>query len=261
MNIFVNTRPTHRANALPLDIPSVHLPLLAITPFDALTDVENEYWTAFINGNISTVVVVSVEAVRCAVRFLNQHGIHHASDLPHRPTLIAVGQPTKDALVQFGFDVITPAEFGLPMSNEGMIQLPHFTHMGQHDSVMIWRGVGGRRLLHNELVAKGVDVLPIEFYQRQMPHDTATKFDDFYQNLPDHAHLFVLISSGMSLDVWRQFDKRQHDSTFLALGERLSELTKLAYPDSVVVAIDDLHDSTLLTTLQKLTKLNDEQPT
>lgn len=261
MNIFVNTRPTHRANALALDIPSVHLPLLAITPFDALTDVEYGYLTAFINGNISTVMVVSVEAARCAVRFLNQHGIHHASDLPHRPTLIAVGQPTKDALVAFGFDVITPAEFGLPMSNEGMIQLPHFTHMGQHDSVMIWRGVGGRRLLHDELVAKGVSVLPIAFYERQMPPDMATRFEHFYQTLPTHTHLIVLISSGMSLEVWRQFDKQQHDTTFLVLGERLSELTKLAYPDSVVVAIDDLHDSTLLTTLQKLTKLNDEQPT
>ncbi|WP_066802622.1 uroporphyrinogen-III synthase [Moraxella oblonga] len=260
MNLFINTRPNHKANTLTLDMPSVHLPLLSIVPFDSLTDMENMYWATFIQGNIDTVVVVSVEAVRCAISFLKQQNIHHASNLPHHPTMIAVGQPTKDALVEFGFTVITPAEFGLPMSNEGMIQLPHFTHMGQHDSIMIWRGVGGRRLLHDMLVQRGVKVLPIEFYERQTPNDMAMQFEHFYQNLPKNAHLYVLISSGMSLDVWRQFDKQQHNATFLALGERLSKLAKLAYPDSMVVCINDLHNNTLLTTLQKFTKQNDEQP-
>lgn len=255
MNIFINTRPMGKA--MPnIDISNVHLPLLAIMPFENLTDVENEHLATFINGKIATVVVVSVETVRCAINFLKQHGIYHASDLAHRPTLIAVGQPTKDALVQFGFDVITPAEFGLPMSNEGMIQLPILANLNQNDHIMIWRGVGGRRLLDDTLAQRGVRVLPIEFYQRQAPNDIAKQFEHFYQNLPSNAHLYVLISSGMSLDIWVDFDKKTHATTFLALGERLTQLTTQHYPNCPVHRIDDMSQTTLSTILHSIININ-----
>ncbi|MDO4897506.1 MAG: uroporphyrinogen-III synthase [Moraxella sp.] len=251
MSVFVNTRPTDDDGFTKLGMPSVHLPLLTITPFDTLSEQENAHLTRFIKGEIGMVVVVSVQAVRCAVAFLKKQGIHHAHDLPHRPTMIAVGEPTKHALAQFGFDVITPNEQGLPMSNEGMIQLPILANLGKDDTVMIWRGVGGRRLLSDTLSERGVNVVAIAFYQRSAPLDLGERFDDFYQALPSHTPLFVLISSGTSLDGWRHFDRHTHPTTFLALGDRLTALTRQHYPDNTVICVDDLHPNTLLTALNQ----------
>lgn len=241
MKIFVNTRPNH-ATLPQLDVPSVHLPLLEIKVLDRLDDTQKQDMMRFIKGDIDTVVAVSVQAVRCAIDFLKQHHIHHAHDLPHRPTMIAVGESTKQALAQFGFEVITPSQYDLAMSNEGMLQIPTLSKMTQGDTLMIWRGMGGRRLLHDTLLSRGVDIRPVIFYERRMPTDIQRRFAQFYDTLPADTRLIVLISSGMSLQTWVKFDRQQHHTTFLALGDRLTVLTRHYYPKHPIICIDTLDD-------------------
>lgn len=260
MRVFVNTRPTNKAIHTPPAMTSVHLPLLELVPFDTLCTDEQDALVRFIKGDISTVVVVSVQAVKGALVHLGHLGIHHARDLPHRPTIIAVGQPTKEALCDFGFEVITPAEQGLPMSNEGMIQLKELVRLDEHDTVMIWRGEGGRRLLHDILTARGVTVLPIAFYVRQPPPNLAHLFEAFYRATPKDAHLFVLISSQMSFETWQTFDRQCHATTFLALGERLTALVKQSHPYATVRCLDDLHPDTIFETLKSPTHEQHAQP-
>lgn len=251
MDMFVNTRPLHEAT-FDVGMPSVHLPLLAMTALP-LSAQEDSTLHAFIQGDIDTVVVVSKEAVRHALSWLSAHNIHHARDLPHRPTFIAVGAPTKEALAQFGGQVITPKEFGLEMSNEGMIQMPIFGALCAGDKVMMWRGAGGRRLLHDELVKQGIEVLGIAFYERHEPTDSAQRFEAFYQHTPKDTRLFVLISSGASLTVWHKFDRGIHPMVFLTLGERLTKLTQEHYPRSQVVRVADLSPKHIFDTLTQLT--------
>lgn len=252
MNVFVNTRPKGKSG-YQLGMSCVDLPLLEILAFHELPDQAKADLVRFINGEIATVVVVSVEAVRCALAFLRQYGIHHASDLPHKPNMIAVGKPTAQALARFGFCVMTPEQFGLPMSNEGMLAMPICQTLTHGDRLMIWRGVGGRRLLHDELVGRGVHVVPVAFYERCVPSDLAVRFEKICQNLPKDAHLFVLISSAMSLQAWQSIDRGVYQTSFLALGVRLTGLVKKSHPNSRVVCIDDLEPSTILMTLQRLT--------
>lgn len=235
--LFINTRPSHKAD-FKLPIPSVRLPLLDIHHFDSLSNQENAWLTEFSQGKIQTVVVVSVEAVKGAMAHLKQLGIHHADDLPYRPTMIAVGTPTKDALIRFGFTVITPHEQALPMSNEGMIRMAELVRLGNGDSVMIWRGMGGRRLLHDTLVQHKVAVKAVAFYERCLPNTLSDDMADLFVSLPKNTHLFVLISSAMALDGWIKHDQRTYQKTFITLGDRLTDLVKQHYPYSDVHQID-----------------------
>lgn len=253
MNVFVNTRPTNKATPTLPAMTSVHLPLLELMPFDTLHADEQHTLMCFIRGDINTLVVVSVEAVKVALVHLARLGVHHASDLPHRPTVIAVGEPTKKALTDFGFEVITPAERGLPMSNEGMIQLDELARLDEHDTVMIWRGEGGRRLLSDTLILRGVTVLPIAFYVRQPPPNLHCLFESFYLTTPKDAHLFVLVSSQMGFEAWQAFDRQHHATTYLALGERLTTLVTQNRPHATVRCLDDLHPDTIFDTLKSLT--------
>lgn len=247
--LFINTRPRHKAD-FDLPLPSVRLPLLDIRHFETLSDGENDDLATFIQGDIHTVVVVSVEAVGGALAFLRSHGICHAKDLPHCPTMIAVGKPTADALADFGFDVITPAEQGLPMNNEGMIQMNELACLSQGDTVMIWRGVGGRRLLHDTLVGRGVAVKAVAFYERCVPSTLGDDMNELFKRLTD-THLYILITSQMSLDGWAKHDPKKGVYTFITLGERLAHLTKKLYPNCDVHQIDELNGERILVVINQ----------
>lgn len=218
--LFINTRPKDKGNIL-LPITTVHLPLLAIRHFDELSEQEGRYLSDFIKGRFTTLIVVSVEAASCAIRFLKKHHLHHAHDLPHHDTLtiIAVGQPTAKTLRDFGFRVITPSDSGHEMSNEGMLSMPIINQLCAGDDVLIWRGVGGRRLLFDTLIARGVNVRAIAFYERCVPMDLKDNFSRLLNgDIIDKASssdssaafeskilypVFVLITSQMSLQAWQ----------------------------------------------------------
>lgn len=246
--LFINTRPSHKAD-FDLPIPSTRLPLLNICHIDKLSDHENVWLTEFIQGKIQTVVVVSTEAVKGALAHLKRHGIHHAQDLPHCPTMIAVGKPTKNALAEFGFNIITPNEQALPMSNEGMIQMPKLGCLGDGDTVMIWRGVGGRRALHDDLVKRGVSIKAMVFYERYTPHNLADDMAQLFAKTPTNTQLFVLISSAMSLNGWVANDPRTHQMSFITLGDRLAKLTKRHYPNNNVYQTDKLSNQQIVAIL------------
>ncbi len=212
MSLFINTRPTHK-HGIHLPIATVHLPLLSIHRFDELHPAESQDLADFIKGRFATLIVVSVEAASCAMDFLKKHHVYHAHDLPHHDTLtvIAIGHPTAQILRDFGFRVLTPQEAGCEMSNEGILAMPSIARLGAHDDVLIWRGVGGRRLLFDELTSRGAYVRAITFYERCVPPHLV---EDFARLLDDHAHtpkpnhthdavIFVLITSQMSLQAWQ----------------------------------------------------------
>lgn len=249
MDIFVNTRPAHQPD-IEVGMMVKRLPLLELVAHERLSADEMAYLHSFIKGDIDAVVAVSADAVRYALAHLSSMGIHHLSDLPHRPTFIAVGEATRHALGAFGAHAITPCDFDLSMNNEGMIKMPAIKHLKADDTLMIWRGDGGRRLLYDTLVHRGVNVLPISFYQRVMPKDAQDQFKRFYETLPPNARLFVLITSAQSLEVWQTFHQKNCPTIFLALGERLSAKAKKL---SDTICINDLNPHTLTDALTRHT--------
>lgn len=237
--ILINTRPTHRGDAIRqmMGVTVVDLPLLEIRSLP-IRECEQAMMMQFCQGAYDALVITSVESARRALDYLHTHQI----DLPiHQPNtpIIAVGTATAQVMQAYGFDVILPKT----ANNEGMLATPQIASLTTHDRVLIWRGIGGRRLLHDTLTAKGVHIDAIEWYERATPPDLLDNFTAILPTLPSHAH--VIISSELAYQAWASLPHAETRYHYLALGERLARIIRTHEPTAIISTIDDLSVDTL----------------
>ena len=234
--ILINTRPIHRGDAIRqmTGVMVVDLPLLEIRSLPIADDAQ-AMMAQFCQGAYDALVITSVESARRALDYLRSHQVN-VPTLPNTP-IIAVGTATAQVMQAYGFDVILPQT----TNNEGMLTLPQIKSLTAHDRVLIWRGVGGRRLLHDTLTAKGVHIDAIEWYERTTPSDLYDNFSAILPTLPttpNHAH--VIISSEMAYQAWASLPHAETRYHYLALGERLARIIRTHEPSAAISMIDDL---------------------
>lgn len=243
--ILINTRPTHRGDAIRAMADAVVLdcPLLSIADCPLGTQ-ENAWLDDWQNGQYALLIVTSVESARRAIKHLAERGF---DDYPATP-IVAVGTATAQVFDELGLSVILPAT----ANNEGMLALPIVKNLTAGDRVLIWRGVSGRRLLHDDLVARGVQIDAIEWYERSKPADLSAQFTKIQAQL-DHAKTppFVIISSQMAFENWLSLPHR-HDYHYLPLGERLAHIISQALPNVNLTTIDNLSTTHLSTIITKI---------
>lgn len=220
--IFVNTRPKHRADDLNkiTSAQVVSLPLLDICDLPITPSIQSQM-AAWTRGDYDVVVVTSVESARRALSYLSlSDGLMLKPSTP----IIAVGQATADILNNQGHQTILPKT----ANNEGMLQLDIIKKLPKDAKVLIWRGVGGRRLLHDTLASRGIQVDAIEWYERTMPDDLPANYQTIAPTL-HHAHaigtpIYVLISSQMAYENWCKLPHSHQNYHYLALGNRLGQI-------------------------------------
>ncbi len=256
--LFINTRPTHRSDALNrLDVRVANLPLLAINDL-SLTAGEQAMMGRFCHTNpYKALIVTSAESAKRAIRYLQNQGYNTAKDLTilSECIVIAVGSATAKALIDFGFTVILPAT----ANNEGMLALDVIQRLTSGDQVMIWRGVGGRRLLHDDLIGRGVQIDAIEWYERTAPHDLINNHHTIAPLIDDamarRTPVFMLIASQMAFEHWQSLNNPYAPHLhYLTLGERLFDIVKTEHPAAQVHLIDNLdagHVGTIITRLSQ----------
>ena len=89
--------------------------------------------------------------------------------------LIAVGEATAAVLNEAkikaaSYHVLQPRV----ANNEGMLAMPEIDSLQAGDKLLVWRGLGGRRLLVNTLQARCVHIDSIAWYERIMPHEACS---------------------------------------------------------------------------------------
>lgn len=234
--LLINTRPSHRSDAISalseLGIDVINLPLLTIDDLP-LSKTDTATMQALIHGDgYQALIVTSVESAKRAIRYLRQLGIHHTDDAPslsHLP-IIAVGTATQEALSEFGLSVILPNTH----NNEGMLKIHAIQALQSGDKILIWRGVGGRRLLHDTLIARGVQIDVIEWYERTKPHDLLDNHHHLapriHQALTDDMPVFVLIASQMAFEHWQSLNEPNAEKLhYLTLGDRLFDIVRQSH--------------------------------
>lgn len=235
--ILINTRPTHRGDVIRAmsGVQVLDCPLLQIVdcPLDEQVDLWLDDW---LMGRYAVLIVTSVESARRAIRHLTHRQIRPNATTP----IVAVGTATAQVLRQHGLPVILPTT----ANNEGMLALPVIGRLAADERVLIWRGVGGRRLLHDDLVARGVQIDAIEWYERTLPADLPAQFHKIQSQLPKCSLPFVIISSQMAFENWLSLSHR-HNYHYLPLGGRLARIVRQHLPDAAVTMIDDLSAKTL----------------
>lgn len=160
---IVITRPVHQTGSLAAGVRAaggraILFPVIEIVdpadlaPFNALVDRLQEFDLA---------IFISPNAVNRAMNLISARRA-----LPPGLRITAVGRASVRALRAHGVaDVIAPAE---GFDSETLLALPAFRDVAGK-RVVVFRGVGGRELLGDTLIARGAQVAYAECYRRVRP--------------------------------------------------------------------------------------------
>lgn len=256
--VVINTRPVERAAPLTQHLQAaglsvVEIPMLTLQPRPT-TDADMALMRQWFAGDYQALVIVSPTAAAAGLAVWQalareRHAQHsetngdNQNDESQKTTerqnlsapshLIAVGEATAAVLNEAkikaaSYHVLQPRV----ANNEGMLAMPEIDSLQAGDKLLVWRGLGGRRLLVNTLQARGVHIDSIAWYERIMPHEAYRQYNQWLQQfstaasvpsplsseavpaapstaqhpkpIPKQSKPVVIISSATAFEHWRQ---------------------------------------------------------
>ena len=296
----INTRPVERAAPLTRHLQQagltvVGIPMLALEAC-ASSDTDMRLMRQWLAGEYQALVIVSPTAAASGLaiwQLLERErqansatdkeakGTEGSSRLLAAPShLIAVGEATaavlNEAKLPFAsYQVLQPAI----ANNEGMLAIPEIDSLQAGDKLLVWRGLGGRRLLVDTLQARGVHIDSIAWYERKMPIDAMMQYQQWLQDFNNRnatvgitasqqGKPIVIVSSGTAFEHWesivqaaKTFDvAAEHqvmsvnaplklsDFCYVVLGERLANM--VAEQNLSYWRVEDLAPETILTAIK-----------
>ncbi len=301
--VVINTRPLERAAPLTAHLQNagfsvVDMPMLTLAP-RVVSDADIELMQDWLAGSYDALVIVSPTAAASGLavwQALKQptassvNGVWSESRTlyPDQPPshLIAVGEATaavlQDSKLPFNYQVLQP----MVANNEGMLAMPEIERLQAGDKLLIWRGLGGRRLLVDTLKARGVHIDSIAWYERTQPTDAQANYQQwvkqFINQISDQStnqstnqsqqivpaqtpRPIVIISSGTAFEHWTDIVKHvQSDSdvvsestilptltdfNYVVLGERLANM--VAAEQLHYWQVEDLSPTTILAAIKQ----------
>lgn len=300
--VVINTRPVERAAPLTEHLQAaglavVDMPMLTLKLLDT-TAADIEIMRHWLAGDYQALVIVSPTAAAAGLKVwqaLERQAQDASSDFDtddnsinqtysSAPShLIAVGSATASVLQETsegydGHQVLQP----IIANNEGMLDMPEIKALQAGDKLLVWRGLGGRRLLVNTLQERGVHIDSIAWYERTLPIDAHTNYQHWLNQFvakydqPNPApsadspsqRPIVIISSGTAFEHWSDVVERTisisatatdttndslslklADFVYVVLGERLAHMVaaeKLSY-----WRVEDLAPETILAAIMQ----------
>ncbi|MGE6475006.1 uroporphyrinogen-III synthase [Psychrobacter sp. NPDC078631] len=261
--VVINTRPVERAAPLTQHLQAaglvvVEMPMLTLRPRPT-TDLDIALMHQWLAGEYKALVIVSPTAAASGLavwqslehekrkyKTKDSNG-KYVQRLPEGLSLpsplIAVGKATAAEFSQVRIDT-TDYQILQPetANNEGMLAMPEIDSLQAGDKLLIWRGLGGRRLLVDTLQARGIHIDSIAWYERTMPIDAMAEYQQWQQAflthstasdiaLPKQPKPIVVISSAAAFEHWsnivnddqsKTLDKKQNTDAVADIAQRLS---------------------------------------
>ena len=297
--VVINTRPIERAAPLTQCLQAaglsvIEMPMLALQA-RAATDEDRKMMRQWLAGDYQALVIVSPTAAASGLAMwqaleVERYKKNNTTELAESALaaletpshLIAVGEATtavlNDAkLPVASYHVLQPTI----ANNEGMLAMPEIESLQAGDKLLIWRGLGGRRLLVDTLQARGVHIDSIAWYERIMPDEAQSQYEQWLQDFQaknasktiasaDRIKPVVVISSGTAFEYWASIVKatvikaseatnleaianqskidnaalKLSDFTYIVLGERLANM--VAEQQLSYWRVEDLAPETIL---------------
>ena len=295
----INTRPVERAAPLTRHLQQagltvVDIPMLALEAC-ASSDTDMRLMRQWLAGEYQALVIVSPTAAASGLAIWQllererqpnsatdkeAEGTEGSSRLLAAPShLIAVGEATaavlNEAKLPFAsYQVLQPAI----ANNEGMLAMPEIDSLQAGDKLLVWRGLGGRRLLVDTLQARGVHIDSIAWYERKMPINAMAQYQQWRQDFnnknattgitaSEPAKPIVIVSSGTAFEHWESIVQatktinlaaenqamsvnaplKLSDFAYVVLGERLANM--VAEKQLSYWRVEDLAPETILTAI------------
>ena len=289
--VIINTRPVERATALTHHLKAagfsvVEMPMLTLQD-RALSDCDIRLMRRWLAGDYKALVIVSPTAAALGLgvwrTMIQQRHALDVSDnecqvealdtlsLSAPSQLIAVGTATakvlqKSKIATTSYEVLQPTI----ANNEGMLAMPEIEQLQAGDKLLIWRGIGGRRLLVDTLQSRGIHIDSIAWYERLMPDMAKANYRQWLQQFSiqherslSQSKPVVIISSGTAFEHWANvvndaymthldyaLDKNVTlaDFTYIVLGARLAEMVSERHLN--YYRVEDLLPKTILAAIQ-----------
>ena len=291
--VVINTRPVERAAALTDHLQAagltvVEIPMLTLQP-RSTTEQDMALMRQWLAGDYKALVIVSPTAAASglaiwqALEHERQAQIHsnerentEIQVLKAPSYLIAVGEATASVLNNAkveasNYQVLQPHI----ANNEGMLAMPEIERLQAGDKLLVWRGLGGRRLLVDTLLARGVHIDSIAWYERIMPVDAMAQYEQWLQRFlarkskkdifSSRAKPIIVVSSGTAFENWESIVRtvaekaleqepakqtpailsyKLSDFSYVVLGERLANM--VAEQQLSYWRVEDLAPATIL---------------
>lgn len=288
--VVINTRPLERAAPLTERLQAagmtvVDMPMLTLQP-RAVSDTDISLMQDWLAGNYKALVIVSPTAAASGLavwqaleqtKESSDNGDLSESNrlsIDKAPShLIAVGEATasvlQDPKLPFSYPILQP----FIANNEGMLAMPEIERLQAGDKLLVWRGLGGRRLLVDTLKARGVQIDSIAWYERTLPTDASANYKQWLKQVINQNTVqsqqatqspaskpIVIISSGTAFEYWSNVvQQAQSDADFalehtvlptlsgfnyVVLGERLANM--VAAEQLSYWRVEDLSPATIL---------------
>ena len=288
----INTRPVERAAPLTRHLQQagltvVDMPMLTLET-RATSDNDMLLMRQWLAGEYQALVIVSPTAAASGLAIWQ--ALEHerqtldttakntdtSSFLTAPSHIIAVGEATAAVLNNVklpaaSYQVRQPTI----ANNEGMLAMPEIEGLQAGDKLLVWRGLGGRRLLVDTLQARGVHIDSIAWYERKMPMDAMAQYQHWLQGFNSQNEIdaittsqlekpIVIVSSGTAFEHWQSIvDATQvsnlgaenqalsvnkalklSDFSYVVLGERLANM--VAEQQLSYWRVEDLAPQTIL---------------
>ncbi len=189
------TRPSAQAQGLvtalaELGAVPVEFPVIEI---EALPSAEVELDKIIELDRFDLVVLVSANAARFALDLIDRYW----PQLPPRLEWFAVGAATASLLDAAGIAGSAPDG---ESNSEALLQLPQLTAVADR-RILIFRGIGGRSLLQDELARRGAQVESVALYRRCLPQLGTAEIEALLgEKLPD-ALMATSVDAVTNLDL------------------------------------------------------------
>ncbi|WP_227686576.1 uroporphyrinogen-III synthase [Psychrobacter fozii] len=290
--VVINTRPVERSTPLTQHLQAaglsvVEMPMLALQSRPTTDDdmILMQQWLA---GAYKALVIVSPTAAAAglAVWQMLEHENQVRDDendqvdapLKAPSHIIAVGEATAAVLSnslahELEYQVRQPEV----ANNESMLAMPEIESLQAGDKLLVWRGLGGRRLLVDALQARGVHVDSIAWYERKRPLEAMAQYQQWLQGsltscskqdiaLSEQPKPIVVVSSGAAFEHWETIVSavvekglepaadtvlrplKLADFAYVVLGERLANM--VAEQQLYYWRVEDLAPETILAAIR-----------
>lgn len=236
---ILNTRPKRQAQKLsqtileaggiPVECPTLEIRAVNPSWVQDLPDLTTVHQAIFISAN----------AVHHCFKRLTQHNIKW----PTHIEVIAIGQSSATALTKYG---LLSNEIPEYPNSEHLLSLNTLKHVA-NQTVLLFKGEGGRSLIEEDLLRKGAKVLPQLVYKRVMPKINAELITSIWRN--DRVDIILLTSEQSINNLFKMFGHEAlewiQSKPCLVISERLAKAASLFGIQEIVVS----HPERMINTL------------
>jgi uroporphyrinogen-III synthase len=236
---ILNTRPKEQAHLLSKQIRAAEGIAFELPALEIQATLED--WINKLPDlkKVNQAIFISPNAVHYCFNQLKHHHIEWSASIK----VIALGQGTAKALELFNIPVHT-----IP-SHPDSEHLLATIHEPKNQIMLLFKGIGGRPLIEEQLLQKGVKLSIFNVYQRAMPSINQELIHSIWQD--DLVDIILLTSEQSLHHLFQLFAPETHDwlrsKTWLIISERLAHIAssmrikkiKISHPERVMEALFD----------------------